>query len=419
MKGFHRIMAGIIIVLAAVILGVNLVYFFTLHADNGRTYRVEINRLQHEIAEKGIEYIDLKKYEAVNKITELKDTKHTKDMQTFYEGNGSDYAIRYINGSYYRFDYEIAFSKQYEVISRAVNTAMLIMAAVVLAVLFYIRLRLLKPFNNLKEVPYELSKGNLSVGLKENKSRYFGRFIWGLNMLRENLEKQKQRELALQKEKKTLILSISHDIKTPLSAISLYAKALSKNLYDSDEKRTEIAENISTKVKEIEGLVTEIMKASSEDFLDLTVHNTEFYLADLVEKVKVYYTEKLSLLKIKMRIEAYDNCLLKGDPDRAIEVIQNMVENAIKYGDGREIVISVVTEEDCKLICVANTGQTLPENELPHIFESFWRGSNVGKNSGNGLGLYICRQLMRQMDGSIYAQCQGDEMRVTIVLRMA
>ena len=79
----------------------------------------------------------------------------------------------------------------------------------------------------------ELAKGNLSVPVKAEKSKFLGRFLWGMDMLRETLESNKEKELALQKEKKTLVLSLTHDIRTPLSAIRLYAKALARgSLYD-------------------------------------------------------------------------------------------------------------------------------------------------------------------------------------------
>lgn len=355
MKSFHRIMIGIVLVLAAVFIGVNIFLAFRFQNQEGRSYRVEINRLQNEIAEKGMDRIDLKQYRCIKNITVMNTAK--KEVE-FFEGNGDDYAIKNIHGIYYRFDYKILLEEEYSEIVFAVNAAMGIAFTAILGLLIYLRMKILKPFHDIKDLPYELSKGNLSVGLKENKSRFFGRFVWGLDLLRENLEQQKKKELSLQKEKKTLVLSVSHDIKTPLSAINLYAKALSKNLYDSDEKRFEIAENISRKVKEIENYVSEIIKASSEDFLSLEVRNGEFYLADLLGKVKTYYVEKLALLKIEFKLEPYSNCLIKGDIDRTVEVLQNIMENAIKYGDGRNITISVSSEEDCRLITVANSGCT-------------------------------------------------------------
>ena len=75
----------------------------------------------------------------------------------------------------------------------------------------------------MSNLAYELAKGNLSLPVKEENSKLFGRFLWGMDMLREKLEDNKARELEFQKEQKTLILSLSHDIKTPLSSIELYS----------------------------------------------------------------------------------------------------------------------------------------------------------------------------------------------------
>lgn len=415
MKNFNRLFLLIILLITIVIIGINVYLTSMFHSDSGRGYRVEINRLQKEIEQKGVKGIDIAKYSSILKITTL-----NKDMdpKAFFEGNGSDYVIKDINGIYYRFDYELRLSKEYRAVRLAVNISAAIIAAAVLTLLIYMWIKLVKPFHRIKDLPYELSKGNLSAGLKENKSRYFGKFVWGLDLLREHLEEEKSKELTLQKEKKTLVLSISHDIKTPLSAIKLYSKALVRNLYDSEEKRIEVAEKIGKSADEIEGFVSQIIKASSEDFLKLEVHNSEFYLNDLIKKINSFYTEKLALMKTEFIIGKYSNCLIKGDMNRAVEVLQNIIENAIKYGDGRYISIQISSEEDCRLITVANSGCTLNENEMPYIFDSFWRGSNVGSNSGNGLGLYICRQLMMKMDGDIYAEGVNGEMRVTAVLRM-
>ena len=138
-------------------------------------------------------------------------------------------------------------------------------------------------------------------------------------------------------------------------------------------------------------------------------------MSELLEEIRVYYGEKLALIKTEFGIEKYTDCLLAGDKDRSVEVLQNLMENAIKYGNGERIRISVTEEDHCKLISVINGGCSLPENELPHIFESFWRGSNTENKKGSGLGLYICRQLMRRMGGEVYAEVHGDKMCVTAV----
>lgn len=338
--------------------------------------------------------------------------------ENFYSAE-SDYAIREINGELYRFDYRAHGDSGRTGLAAPINMILGVMAAVIISGMLYVKYTVLAPFARLANVPCELSKGNLTVPLKETKNRFFGHFIWGVNMLRESIEQQKKRELALQREKKMLLLSLSHDIKTPLSAIKLYAKALSKGLYQSSEKQLEIAENINAKADEIESYVSQIVTSSREDFLSFDVHMGEFYLSELVLKTEMYYTEKLSLIGTDFSVSRYVNCLLKGDLNRSVEVIQNVMENAVKYGDGKNISLDFSEEDGCILITVRNRGCTLADTDLPHIFESFWRGQNAENISGSGLGLYISRRLMREMHGEIFAQIQDGAMYVTAVFTKA
>lgn len=411
MKKFRKVCLIVTLGILGVFIIANAYLMFGQKKENGRPYRVEIIRLARQM-EDGKEP-DLS---GCNYVTAI--VKKEREASDFFSGN-NDYVLREIGGELYRFDYTTdAKEKRVEQVF-LVNGLLGAMAVFILLVLLYIRQKILYPFAKMEQVPYELSKGNLTVPLKESKNRFFGRFVWGVNLLRENMEQQKERELSLQKEKKTLLLSLSHDIKTPLSAIKLYAKALSKGLYEEKERQAEIAENINAKADEIEGFVSEIIKASSEDFLSFELHMDEFYLSELMEEVTTYYEEKLKLIHTEFAVEAYGDCLLKGDKDRAVEVLQNLMENAIKYGDGKVITLSVAEEEDCKLISVTNTGCTLAETEIPHIFESFWRGSNAGSQKGSGLGLYICRQLMRKMGGEVFAEAGNGEMKVTAVFSEA
>lgn len=428
MKAFQKIMAAVLAVIVGVFVITN---YCLLHEkqENIREYRVQVERAARDISEGKTPQEAASQYPLLVKITKQTSAQQTQVQEeadtevlekAFLEGGNEDYVIREINGSYYRFDYQLKVNtiSSREVVM--VNAGLGLMAALVFCILIYIRLRILAPFYQLSELPFELSKGNLHVPLKEEKSRYFGRFVWGMDLLREHLEETKAQELKLQKEKKTLILSVSHDIKTPLSAIKLYAKALSRNLYQDREKQQMIAESINEKADEIERFVCEIIKASREDFLNLTVKNGEFYLSELVRQIRSYYEDKLDFLDISFILGECRECLLKGDLDRAVEVLQNIMENAVKYGDGQEIRIEFADEEDCRLITVSNTGCCLAPYELPHMFESFFRGSNVGNAPGSGLGLYICRQLMNEMDGEIFARCSGEEgtvMSVTVVFQ--
>lgn len=406
MKAFNRISAAVILTVTALFVAANIL--LAKDGPGGRPYRVEISRLVRQIEEYG--HASLSDCEYVVNIERY--------GENFYSAE-SDYAIREINGELYRFDYRAHGDSGRTGLAAPINMILGVMAAVIISGMLYVKYTVLAPFARLANVPCELSKGNLTVPLKETKNRFFGHFIWGVNMLRESIEQQKKRELALQREKKMLLLSLSHDIKTPLSAIKLYAKALSKGLYQSSEKQLEIAENINAKADEIESYVSQIVTSSREDFLSFDVHMGEFYLSELVLKTEMYYTEKLSLIGTDFSVSRYVNCLLKGDLNRSVEVIQNVMENAVKYGDGKNISLDFSEEDGCILITVRNRGCTLADTDLPHIFESFWRGQNAENISGSGLGLYISRRLMREMHGEIFAQIQDGAMYVTAVFTKA
>ena len=407
MKAFNRIFSAVAITIILLFVVVNMI----LAADktNGsRQYRVEISRLAREIEANGSADISECVY-----VTNIE-----RYGEKFYSTD-SDYVIYEINGELYRFDYSANVYSNKAHFAGTVNAVLGVIAILFIAVMLYIKYAILAPFERLSSLPYELSKGNLTTPVKETKNRYFGKFLWGIDILRENIEQQKQRELEMQKEKKTLLLSLSHDIKTPLSAIKLYSAALSKNLYPDAKKQQKIAESITGKADEIEGYVSQIITASRKDFLSLEVNMGEFYLSELIEKIKEYYSEKLALIKTDFNIGKYKNCLLSGDLNRSVEVLQNMMENSLKYGDGRRVELIFPEDDECVQIALTNGGCTLSVDDLPHIFESFWRGANAEGIRGSGLGLYICRQLMHKMNGEIFAEIDGDIITVIAVFARA
>ena len=402
MKGFDRLIALTLAVIAAVFVIINVIPYSG--KEGAGLHNIETNRAVRVISDTG-EIPDTGAYETILGIFPQ------TDGEDFYASR-NEYVIREINGRLYRIEYK---EIQKDNSRLYINITAAVMSLILLAVMIYLRQTVIKPFREISELPYELARCDLTVPLKERKNRYFGKFIWGLDMLREELEHSRRNELELQKEKKTMLMSLSHDIKTPLSAIKLSAKALERGLYTDPQKQRETAAGINANADDIERLVNEIMKSSTEDLMRFDVKDGEFYLSEVADRITAHYREKLS--ETEFTVSGYSDCILCGDADRLTEVIQNIIENAIKYGDGHYIHITFSDEEDFRLVTVSNSGCTLPENEVPHIFDSFWRGSNSGSKSGSGLGLYICRSLMSAMSGDIFASVQGDEMRVTVVCR--
>ena len=409
MSKFKIFMLWIVVVEILLIVSANGLYFYQNNDSDGRLYLVEARRVIKEIEEQKreaseIEAMSLNKYETIVGIREF----------VAGEACDNDYLVEEIAGKLYRIEYAEERSSR---LPLYINLLLFGMMIVTMIVLVYVHNKVLKPFQNMSNLSYELAKGNLSMPIKEEKSKLFGRFLWGMDMLREKLEDNKEKELEFQKERKTLILSLSHDIKTPLSSIELYSKALLENLYDTQDRKDEALQGIARNVKEIKRYVDEIVTASREDFLNLEVSMGEYYLSEVMKVTESYYKDKLSVIHTEFQVDEISECLVKGDKNRMVEVLQNVMENAIKYGDGKRIRISFGEEEDCKLVHIENSGCNLKEEELPNLFDSFYRGSNSTGMKGSGLGLYICKTLMRKMDGEIFAGMNEDVFCVTIVIR--
>lgn len=388
-------------------------------------YKVEINRIYNKILQgMPVDSLDLGEFQSIEKLTYLDAAAlETEEItKAFYqEENAFGMMILpiYTTGrleGFVRFDYQ---HPKFNVNSIFLFTQgyIGIMTVFVIAILLYLRSQLIRPFFRMIDLTYDLANGHLNRVVMIEKSKFFRKFLWGLGMLKDTLAASTERQLELEQEKKKLLLSLSHDIKTPLQSIQLYGKALEENLYPTDIQKNQAARQICQKVKEIEHYVTEITKYSQEDILDIQVNKGEFYQADLIHRVLATYKEKCKNRALELQIGTYENLLLNGDLERALEVFENIFENAFKYGDGRKIEISFYEEDYCHLIRIYNTGISVTDNEFNHIFDSFFRGTNSKGKKGSGLGLYICREIMRKMDGEIFAQKLEEGMAFVLVFR--
>lgn len=405
MRAFRRLCIAVITVFFLLIVVLNL-FLVGVKDRNEGIYRVEAKRLADEIAETG--NYDLEKYPHITGVSGADDGElFTSDEHyLIIEAGGRLYRVEYIVGNG---QYSIA----------AINCVFGVLFLLMIGILYYIWGHIIVPFGRLNDVPQELAKGNLAVPIPEEKSRFFGKFTWGVNLLRESIEDSRKKEIMMQRDKKLLLLSLSHDIKTPLAAIKLNAKALAKGLYKDEGKRRAAAESINTRADEIERFVSEITKAASEDFMSFEVTQGEAFLSVIITRINARYAPQLAMSETEFVIQKYDDCILSCDPDRLAECLQNLIDNAIKYGDGRRIEISFDKMDGCELITVSNTGCTLEAKELPQIFESFHRGNNARKVPGNGLGLFICRRLMGLMNGEVYADICDECFYITLVVKMA
>ena len=182
----------IIVVEMLLVVLVNIMYFQHNGGNDGKEYLVEASRLMKEIEEQKpesseIEAMSLNQYDSIVGIRAF----------TPGETCDNDYLVEEIDGKLYRIEY---VEEKNSGLPLYINIALLFMMIVTSSVLVYVYRKVLKPFHDMSNLSFELAKGNLSTPIKEEKSKLFGRFLWGMDMLREKLEENKAKELEFQKE---------------------------------------------------------------------------------------------------------------------------------------------------------------------------------------------------------------------------
>ena len=283
---------------------------------------------------------------------------------------------------------------------------------ITLGVCIYIGTHILRPFEKLSSYPEKLSKNQLTEKLPETKNRFFGKFTWGINMLSDRLTSDRKRIGELSREHLTMLTTIAHGIKTPVSNIKLYADAISTGLYQPDgkvnESDAEVAGKISKNADEIASIVGELIDKAQGGVVDFEPSIQNFYLNELIIFLNEEYGNRLNVLKIPHSFELESNAIIKSDRDGICRILSQLMENAIKYGNGGGINVRISKDEEGYLISVKNKGKVIPDKELPFLFNSFYRGSNSEGIPGSGIGLFECYEITRKLCGDIYARSDAE-----------
>lgn len=281
----------------------------------------------------------------------------------------------------------------------------------------YIHFRILAPFRKLSDYPAHIAKIPTAEKLPESRNKYFGKFIWGMNMLSDVLKTERRQNEKLEYQRQTLIASIAHGVKTPVTNISLYADAIETGLYSD---HVDIAQKIRNNTHKIEALTAELIGTASESVNAYVPEINRFYLRELRELTLNEYAERMRISMIPFEVSCKGDPMIESDKYGLFRIISQLIENAVKYGSGEGISVSMYRDNDGTSISVRNKGPLLPESELPFVFGSFWRGSNARNTEGSGIGLFISQKIASALGGSVYVRRlpETEEMEFTIFLNV-
>ena len=258
-----------------------------------------------------------------------------------------------------------------------------------------------KPIRKMEEAARCMAKGDFSHKMHLNRKDELGYLADAFDEMSFRLKKNIENRMRLMGD-------ISHELNTPLTTIQASTEVMYDDMVTTDEERKKYLKSILNQAKRLSYLIDDITELSKFEAGMVKINKMAFEAVDPVKRAveSAGFLAKRKGMTINTTIED-ENIKAFGDPDRILQTIQNLVNNAVHHNSrGTSINVSVVKEDDKVLFSVEDDGKGIPEDELESIFQRFHKvdKSRTSGDSGSGLGLAIIKEIL---------EAHGEEIQVT------
>ncbi|WP_243855032.1 HAMP domain-containing sensor histidine kinase [Halalkalibacterium halodurans] len=262
----------------------------------------------------------------------------------------------------------------------------------------------------------QIAKGNYNTRTIQKSGDELGSLARAINDLAFSLQR-------VNEQRREFFANISHELRTPMTYLKGYSKVLREGRWKTEEERNQYLEIIDHEATRLTYLVDDLFDLAQMDEGRFNLEHKKVNINEIIKLVvkKTAYKALDQNLKIEYLCELSDkeDSIVLGDPLRLEQVLINLVENAIKYTKEGSITIYTVSNDENIKIKVRDTGIGMEEDELPYIFERFYRVEKSRSRAfgGTGLGLSIVKQLIELHNGTIEVESTvGEGTEFTIIL---
>ena len=270
-------------------------------------------------------------------------------------------------------------------------------AVIIAGAFLYIGLRIIRPFEKLSDFAQRIARGDFDLPLNYERENYFGKFTWAFDSMRREIIKARAAEKEAVENNKTVIATLSHDIKTPVASIRAYAEGLEAGLDSTHEKRQKYLSVIMSKCDEVARLTDDMFLHSLSDLDKLKMNSERIEFCGFAEGAVTEIGEEYGDVRFqKPDFTAFVDC----DKNRFTQIFGNIITNARKYAK-TDIDVSLALEGNEVSISFRDYGEGIADQDIPFIFGKFYRGKNCGSEQGSGLGLYIVKYVAEQSGGRV------------------
>ena len=288
-------------------------------------------------------------------------------------------------------------------------TATVILVFTALSIGLWIYRSIATPLVKLKKATQNIKEGNLDFVLEVEGDDEFSELCRDFEEMRKRLKESAEEKVLLDKENKELISNISHDLKTPITAVKGYVEGIMDGVADTPEKMDRYVKTIYNKTNEMDHLINELTFYSKIDTnripYTFSKLNVEDYFSDCAEEVGLEVETRGIELVYANYVESGVQVIADGEQIR--RVIHNIISNAIKYMDKPKGIIQIRVKDvgDFIQVEIEDNGKGIAAKDLPSIFDRFYR-TDVSRNSskgGSGIGLSIVKKILEDHGGKVWA----------------
>lgn len=277
-------------------------------------------------------------------------------------------------------------------------------------VVAYMYVSVVRPFATLEVFAGEVAAGNLDLPLAYGRTNPFGRFTWAFDNMRTEIKRARAAEAEALEQSKTSIAALSHDIKTPIASIRAYSEALELGLARDEEERAGYARTIARKCDEVTQLTDDLFLHALADLDRIAVEPVDVPIHETLRAAVTDFDASGDVRLIRL-----DHAIVRHDPKRLVQALENLITNARKYAAGSPVEVSGTHVPDgTYLVEVRDFGPGIAPEDLPFVCDRFYRGCNAGDAPGAGLGLFIVHYLVEQMGGTVHLENAAPGLRVTL-----
>lgn len=306
-----------------------------------------------------------------------------------------------------------------------------VILCIILAIMrtIYFRKYFLRPLKEISVSAKGIIAGNYDLEVvriygKNATENEISDLTCSFELMRDELKEKQLKEEELKKSQQELISCISHDLRTPISTIKAYCEGLRDNIAKTPERQKEYVNIIINKTNLLAGMIEDLLEYSNAELNQLEIKRTEVYFnsffSRLMAEVKTFVNQNGFAFEDKILTP---QVLVNIDQKRITEVIYNLIENSMKYMDTSHGIIEITAELKNRsiLVSVKDNGIGICPNEIPYVFDKFYRAQRTRNSNipGSGLGLSICKYIINAHDGEIYCtskKTEGCEIGFTLTI---